>query len=103
MFTVERLRHKISPLEDKDFTQQEVLPRLKAADLKGFERRYKGQKCIVLTPSDAWGLLFPEKEGNLHEFTVLGRSLQALLWERSYLRGMLVFTKTLQEVETDGF
>lgn len=102
MFTVERLRHKISPLEDKEFTK-EVLTRLKDANLAPFARKYKGNQCIVLSPSDAWGLLFPEKESNLHDVTVLGRSLQALLWERSYLRGMLVFTKTVEEVKADGF
>lgn len=102
MFTVERLQHKLSPLEDKDFTAK-ILPLLQAADLHKFERKYKGGLCAVASPSDFWELLFPGTEPNMHELTVLGRSLQALLWERSYLRGSLVFTKPLSEVDSDGF
>lgn len=107
MLTVERLQHKLSPLEDKEFTKK-VLPRIrkavKAKQLEQYERAYKGVLCVVLSPSDAWKLLFPEEgEANLHELTVLGRSLQALLWERSYLKGLLVFTKPLEELKDDGF
>jgi hypothetical protein len=102
MFTVERLRHKISPLEDKTFTES-IIPRLHKVDLTPYMRRYKGMECVVLTPSEAWEALFPRKTYTLHDLTVLGRSLQALLWERSYLRGNLVFTKTMKEVKDDGF
>ncbi len=103
MFTVARLRTKISPLEDKEFTNKIITP-LADADLSAYERKFKGKDCIVLTPREAWELLVPDnQEPNLHDLTVIGRSLQALLWERSYLRGNLVFTKTLQEIEEDGF
>lgn len=107
MFTVERLQHKISPLEDKEFTDK-VLPRLKKAakgkKMDPHQRHYKGVLCVVLSPREAWELLFPEEsEPNLHELTVLGRSLQALLWERSYLKGLLVFSKPLEEIGNDGF
>lgn len=102
MFTVERLRFKISPLEDKSFTEK-VMPLMKEANLRPFLRKYKGQMCVVLSLSDAWGLLFPGKIYTLHELTILGRTLQALLWERSYIGGNLVFTKTIEEVDSDGF
>lgn len=103
MGTIEqRLRSKLSPLEDKKFTEK-IRPLMEAVDFAPYERQYKSTKCVVLTPNDAWELLFPGEQYNLHELTVLGRSLQALLWERSYLRGNLVFTKTLLEIDEDGF
>jgi hypothetical protein len=102
MYTVERLRTKLSPLEDKSFTEK-VMPLMKDAELRPFLRKFKGKECVVLNLSDAWGLLFPGKTCTLHELTILGRTLQALLWERSYIGGNLVFTKTIEEVESDGF
>lgn len=102
MFTVDRLRHKLSPLEDKEYTAK-ILPLMQAADFKPYERKYKNTMCVVMSPSEVWNLLFPGTEYNMHDLTVLGRSLQALLWERSYLRGSLIFTKPLSEVDSDGF
>lgn len=98
----QRLRSKISPLEDKKFTER-ITPLLEGADFAPYERKFRGKKCVVITPNEVWDIILPLERPNLHDLTVLGRSLQALLWERSYLRGNLVFTKTLQEIEDDGF
>jgi hypothetical protein len=101
MYNVKRLRKKLSPLEDVAFTEQ-VIPLLRKVDFAPYERKFKGQLCVVVTPSEVWGLIYPDQEPNLRDLTILGRSLQGLLWERSYLQGNLVFTKTLQEVKSDG-
>ena len=100
--TVERLRYKISPLEDKTFTEK-VMPLISEINLTPYVRKYKNHECVVISPSDMWALLFPGKDHTLHNLTVLSRTLQALLWERSYLLGNLVFTKTLTEIYEDGF
>jgi len=99
---VERLRKKLSPLEDSEFTDK-IKPRLGEADFSPFVRSFKGVECVVLSPREAHRLLLDNADPDLHELTLMGRSLQALLWERSYLKGILVFTKTLQEIEDDGF
>ena len=102
MFSVERLQHKISPLEDKAFTAK-ILPLLQVTDLGQFARTYKGVPSLVATPQEMWGVLFPDEVANLRELTTMGRSLAALMWERSYLRGNLIFTKPVSEYEEDGF
>jgi hypothetical protein len=100
--SVERLRYKLSPLEDKTFTET-VMPLVCDVNLTPYIRKYKGKVCVVISPRDMWALLFPGKDHTLHNLTVLSRTLQALLWERSYLLGDLVFTKTLEEIYEDGF
>jgi hypothetical protein len=102
MYTVKRLRQKISPLEDKEFTEK-LIPLLAGADYDPYMRQFRGKRCVMITPREAWTLAYPTEEPNLHDLTNIGRSLQAMLWERSYLRGNLVFTKTLQEIDEDGF
>lgn len=102
MYTVERLRKKLSPLEDRGVTDK-VAAAMVGVDLTPYLRRFKGEDTLVLSLKEMWEALFPNEQANLHDYTVLGRSLQALLWERSYLQGGLVFTKTPQEVEEDGF
>ncbi len=100
--TVERLRHKLSPLENKEFTEK-LTPLLCREQLTPFIREYRGVECVVLRPKDALELLHPGEDHTLRTLTIVGRSLQALLWERSYLRGELIFTKPITEVEEDGF
>lgn len=102
MTLVERLRHKLSPLEDKEFTAG-ILPTWRGVDFKPYLRKYKGAECVMLSARQAWGLVFPNVEPSLYNLTVMGRSLQALLWERSYLKGELVFTKPYSEIESDGY
>jgi hypothetical protein len=101
---IARLRKKISPMEDVLYTEK-ILPLMQAADFSQYERPYKGQICVVVTPKQVLDTIYKgcELEHNLHDLTNISRSLQALLWERSYLKGNLVYTKTLAEIESDGF
>jgi hypothetical protein len=100
MYTQARLRYKLSPLEDRGFTEL-IEPMLRQLDFTDYVRRYKGGEYIVLTPRIVWDELFDE-EPNLYDLTKMGRSLQALLWERSYLKGNLIFVKSTKEYIEDG-
>lgn len=90
------LRHKISPLEDKEFTE-ELAFHLGMVDLSSRSRKFRGGSYIVVYPAELYQLLFGRK-GNAHELVKMGRSLQALLWERSALHGDLCFV-----METDEY
>lgn len=100
MYTLERLRYKLAPLEDRGFTEQ-VEPALRRLDFTNYARRYKGDDYIVLTPGNVWDALFEDKP-TLADLAKLGRSLQGLLWERSYLKGNLIFVKPVREYVKDG-
>lgn len=102
MTTEERLRHKISPLENKKFTAS-MLPLWRGVDFGAFTRKYKGAECVVLSPQEAWDLIYPDQEPTKYDLAVMGRSLQALLWERSYQQGYLVFSKPCLEITQDGY
>jgi len=101
MYTLERLRYKLAPLEDRGFTEA-VEPLLRKMDFHVFKRRYKGDDYIVVTPRIVWEAIFPEEEPTLTDLSKMGRSLQGLLWERSYLKGNLIFVKPVREYIKDG-
>jgi len=90
-----KLRRKLSPLEDKDFTD-EVVMRMAGLDLNDHERSFRGKQYIVIYPAEMFKLLFG-RVGNSFEVTKLGRSLQALCWERSALHGDLCFVMEVDE------
>lgn len=98
---IEFLKNKLSPLENKSFTQG-VLEAMAYADLRKYERDFRGSKHYVLTPLEMWGECFSDEPCN-YDLTVLGRSLQALYWERSALNGNLVFVKKVSEHEQFGY
>ena len=91
------LRRKISPLEDPDFTRH-LEHKMKGLDLSKFRRNFRDGEYIVLYPNEFYELAFGE-EGNTRDITDLGRSLQALLWERSAIIGKLCFVKEVSEYE----
>jgi hypothetical protein len=90
---VERLRAKLSPLEDRSFTRQ-LKPMINEVNLQPF---ISGKKYVV-RPGDLferlWGV-----PGTTHQLATLGRSLQAMGWVRSAMRGNLVFTMTVEEFD----
>lgn len=90
---VKRLRAKLSPLEDREFTRQ-LVPLMNKALVEDFR---KGPKYIV-RPQELYENLFGV-QGTTRELSILGRSLQALGWVRSAMRGNLVFTMTVEEFE----
>lgn len=101
MKEVEALRKKLSPLEDKEFTR-EFLEAAKDADFEQYTRNFRGAPHIVLDPQEVWRLVFGT-EPNKHDIMVLGRTLQALMWERSALSGARIFVKTLEEYRDETY
>lgn len=94
MKEVERLRHKLSPLEDKEFTR--VLAGLMGGeDLGRFEKKFRKSRYIVVTPREIAEVCGLPQE--LHVLTNIGRSLQAMCWERSAINGTLVFVMPVEE------
>ena len=91
---VERLRHKLSPLEDKDFTTM-LTRKMAKHDLLQFRRKFRKGDYVVISPSELADLCGIDP--NMHTFTNIGRSLQALCWERSALHGQLIFVMPVEE------
>lgn len=95
----ERLRRKLSPLEDPKFTQMLGM-KLAGIDLRdNYQRLFRKKNYIVVTPGEIADLCGLPRE--LPVLTNIGRSLQAMCWERSALHGNLVFVMPLKEYE-DG-
>lgn len=95
---VERLRTKLSPLENKEFTAK-VKAAMDKFDLSEFRQQYRGSPYLVGRPGELWGALM-DGEPNSRDITLLGRSLQALGWERSAHQGNIVFRIPLEEYES---
>lgn len=97
---VARLRGKLSPLEDKEFTAELkeyfAMPSVFMA-LQRLSHLVRGRDCISARPGDIWAVIFGT-EGNTREIAKLGRSLQALGWERGAKRGNLIFTIPVEEL-----
>lgn len=93
---VDMLRHKLSPLEDKDFTAKLALG-LAGKDLLRYQRSFRGSEHIVVSATDIWCATGWEEEPSARDLTNVGRSLQAMLWERSALHGSTVFVMPLKE------
>lgn len=94
-----RLRHKLSPLEDTEFTKELAL-KMAVIDLtENFSREFRKAPHVVITPRELADLC--GYEATIPTLTKIGRSLQAMCWERSALHGNLVFVMPLREYE-DG-
>jgi len=91
---VERLKHKLSPMEDKEFTKKLAIL-LAGKDLLQFQTKFRKSDYLMVTPREIAMLCgLPQ---DLHVLTNVGRSLQAMCWERSALHGNLVFVMPLTE------
>lgn len=91
---VERLRHKLSPMEDKEFTAKLALL-MADKDLLQFKTKFRKKDYIVVTPREVAMLCGLPHE--LPVYTNIGRSLQAMCWERSALHGNLIFVMPYDE------
>lgn len=88
------LRRKLSPLEDPDFTKA-LAYKLGPVDLSANCKKHRGTSYVVVTPRQVAKICgFNEDTRTLAN---IGRSLQAMLWERSYMSGELVFMMKLEE------
>jgi hypothetical protein len=90
-----RLRRKLSPLEDPVFTE-ELRAKLSGIDLNQFQRSFRGGPHIILKPNEVWVMAFNTTPSN-RDITVMGRSLQAMGWERSALHGQRIFVMKQEE------
>ena len=93
---VERLRSKLSPLEDKEFTKKLAIL-LAGKDLLKFKRKFRRGTYIVVAPRDIAEICGLPCE--MHVLTNIGRSLQAMCWERSAKNGTLLFVMPIEEYE----
>lgn len=90
------LRRKLSPLEDPEFTD-ELSRKLAIADLNKYIRKFRKTPHVVVSLRDiAKVCSLDEDKATL---TNIGRSLQALCWERSAINGNLVFVMPLEEYD----
>lgn len=101
MAEVARLRHKLSPKEDKEFTKL-VVRRMDinhTGRLKHFGLVKNG--AIVMTPAQVWDNIMGRAPGSysVKDTTKLCRSLQALGWERGAHNGNLIFSITVEEYD----
>lgn len=97
---VERLRAKLSPLEDRDLTiKVKAAMRVNPLKAEPYIPRGSHKPILLYRPADLWQELFNE-EGNTRDYMRLGRSLQAMGWERSAKSGNLVFALPVEELES---
>jgi hypothetical protein len=94
---VDRLRRKLSPLEDKEFTKKLALL-LAGKNLLKFKKKFRRGTYIVVTPRDIADLC--GLPADMPVLTNIGRSLQAMCWERSAKNGSLVFVMPIEEYES---
>lgn len=92
---IKKLRSKISPMENVEFTEK-LSEALRSVDLSSYIRNYRGGRFVVISPSELYELCFNSRP-NTRNLTEMGRSLQALLWERSALHGGRVFILSEEE------
>lgn len=91
----EKLRHKLSPLEDPEFTRALAL-KLGPQSLLPYQQRFRKGDYIVISPADVAELCGLDRH-NIRTVTNVARSLQAMCWERSAKGGNLLFVMPLQE------
>lgn len=91
-----RLRRKLSPLEDTDFTAK-LAVRMGALNLSDRVRKFRRGKYVVITPREVAELCGLSTD--MPTLTNIGRSLQAMCWERSALNGNLVFVMSVEEYQ----
>lgn len=95
----EWLARKLSPLEDKKFTtiycNRENLEWL--ATQRGTRQ---GKSAIVIRLSDVWVHTFNSVPNNV-DLTTLGRTLEALGWERTRRKGITFFLMNAKEFSNE--
>jgi len=92
----ELYRRKLSPLEDRDFTAK-----YKAKEPRGWlnkQQAKRGNKLYIqFNLPDLWKATFKADAPNRVALARLGRSLDALGWERTKRGGNLFFRMTVEE------
>lgn len=87
-----RLKAKLSAGEDKDFTK-EIKERQPSADLL---TKYESRGVYIMRPREMWDEIFTTIPST-NDLARLGRSLEAMGWVRSALRGNVVFKMKVEE------
>ena len=90
-----RLRKKLSPMEDADFTKEYQIKE-PVKFYRASVTKVKGEACILFKASDCFEARFG-RPGNLYELTVLGRTLKGLGFERTNHAGWPLFKMPLAE------
>ena len=85
----ERLRRALAPAVDAKMLG-EVEEGMKHVDLRRHVRTIRGKDHVAVTPKDLYQLLFCEV-GSVRDITDLGRSLDALGWQRYAHNGVRYF------------
>lgn len=93
---IDKLKRKLSPLEDPKLTAQLSL-KLASIDLMPYKRDTRRGPYIVVTPALISELVFGDPQPTSRQASAIGRSLQAMLWERSSRSGVLVYLMPLEE------
>lgn len=93
---VAHLKRKLSPMQEPKFTGELAL-KMANVDFSKYKRRFRKDEYVVLTIRNVSEECFGDPEPNAPTATNIGRSLQALGWERSALTGGLVFVMKLTE------
>lgn len=93
--TIDKLKRKLSPLEDPKLTAELSL-KLAKIDLMPYKKTMRRGTYIVVTPALISELVYG-RHPTSREASAIGRSLQAMLWERSALSGDLVFVMPVDE------
>ena len=97
----ERLRRKLSPKEDPDYTASyRLVEPVEFIREKCCVKR-NGVQMVVVAPKSLFKQAFGY-EGNNRELMLLGRSLRALGWEHTKRGGFQFFSMTLEEFN-DGY
>lgn len=94
--TIDKLKRKLSPLEDPKLTAELSL-KLAKIDLMPYKKTMRRGTYIVVTPALISELVFGDPQPTSRQASAIGRSLQAMLWERSALSGDLVYVMPIEE------
>jgi len=91
-----RLRNKLSPLEDKSFT--EAYQRVEPVEYyRASLHSRNGSPYVVIRLCDAWAAAFPKTPYTVLDLTKLGRTFDALGWERTKRNGITHFALKYDE------
>jgi len=93
----EWLKRKLSPLEDVEFTARYCL-RENFEWLRTQRGTRQGKSAIVVRLRDVWVNTFNSVPNNV-DLTTLGRTLEALGWERTRRKGITFFLMNCKEFE----
>jgi len=95
----EWLRNKLSPLENVELTTR-YCNRENLDWLRTQRGQRQGKSAIVIRLGDVWANTFNSVPNNV-DLTELGRTLQALGWERTRRKGITFFAMNLKEFNDD--